>query len=149
MAAEVLNRQRRFHVDTARLASIAEATIASVGHAGRELAVTISNDRRLHDLNLRFRGKDKPTDVLSFPYDEPDGPIGDVIISIDRAAAQAAEKGHDVQRELEILVLHGSLHVCGFDHETDDGEMDRIERRLRRRLLARNEIERDRTRRVL
>lgn len=139
MAAEILNRQRRYAVDTRRLIGIADATVAEAGHAGREVSVTITNDRRLHDLNLRYRGKNRPTDVLSFPYDEPDGPIGDVVISVDRALAQAAEKGHELQRELEILVLHGSLHVCGFDHETDDGEMDRLERRLRRRLLARNE----------
>lgn len=139
MAAEVLNRQRRFSVDAMRLAEIAEATIEAVGHAGRDIDVTITNDRRLHALNLGYRGKDKPTDVLSFSYDEPDGPIGDVVISIDRAAAQAVEKGHELQRELEILVLHGSLHVCGYDHETDEGEMERIERRLRRRLLVRNE----------
>ena len=139
MAAEILNRQRRYAVDTRRLIGIADATVAEAGHAGREVSVTITNDRRLHDLNLRYRGKNRPTDVLSFPYDEPDGPIGDVVISVDRARAQAVEKGHGLQRELEILVLHGSLHVCGFDHETDDGEMDRLERRLRRRLLARNE----------
>lgn len=139
MAAEILNRQRRYTVDARRLIAIADATVAAAGHAGREVSVTITNDRRLRDLNLRYRAKDRPTDVLSFPYDEPDGPIGDVVISVDRAWAQATEKGHDLQRELEILVLHGSLHVCGFDHETDNGEMDRIERRLRRRLLARNE----------
>jgi probable rRNA maturation factor len=74
--------------------------------------------------------------VLSFPYDEDGGPIGDVVISIDRAAAQAAERGHGLQRELELLTLHGTLHVCGYDHETDDGEMDRLERRLRRRLVT-------------
>ena len=140
MAAEVLNRQRRFPVRADRLIEIADATLTAAGHDGRDVTVTITNDRRLHDLNLRFRGKDKPTDVLSFPYEEPDGPIGDIVISVDRAAAQAIEKRHDVQRELEILVLHGSLHVCGFDHETDDGEMDRIERRLRRRLLTRKQL---------
>ena len=139
MAAEVLNRQRRYPVRAGRLMEIADATLAAAGHDGRDVTVTITNDRRLHDLNLRFRGKDKPTDVLSFPYDEPDGPIGYIVISVDRAVAQAGEKRHDLQRELEILVLHGSLHVCGFDHETDDGEMDRIERRLRRRLLVRNQ----------
>ena len=139
MAAEILNRQRRYPVDAQRLSGIADATVADAGHPGREVSVTITNDRRLHELNLRYRGKNRPTDVLSFPYDEPDGPIGDVVISVDRALAQAAEKGHDLERELDILVLHGSLHVCGYDHETDNGEMDRIERRLRRRLLARNE----------
>lgn len=136
MAAEVLNRQRRFRLDASRLGTIADSVLRSVGHAGRDVSVIISNDRRLRELNLRYRGKDRATDVLSFPYDERGGPIGDVIVSVDRAAAQATAQGHPLQRELEILVLHGSLHVCGYDHETDDGTMDRIERRLRKRLLA-------------
>ena len=136
MAVEVFNRQRRFAIDAARLAAIAEGALAAVGHAGAEVIVTVSNDRRLHALNRTYRGKDRPTDVLSFPYDEDGGPLGDVVISVDRASAQAAERGHDLQRELELLTLHGTLHVCGYDHETDHGEMDRIERRLRRRLLS-------------
>ncbi len=135
MAVEVLNRQRRFRVDRARLVAVADGALRAVGREGAEVSVTLSNDRRLHALNRDYRGKDKPTDVLSFPYDEEGGPLGDVIISVDRAQAQAAERGHDLQRELELLTLHGTLHVCGYDHETDDGEMDRLERRLRRRLV--------------
>ena len=135
MAVEVLNRQRRFEVDEARLTAVADGVLRAVGREGAEVSVTVSNDRRLHALNREFRGKDRPTDVLSFPYDEPDGPLGDVVISVDRASAQAAERGHGLQRELELLTLHGTLHVCGYDHETDDGEMDRLERRLRRRLV--------------
>jgi len=136
MAVEVFVRQRRYTLDRARIASVAEATLEAIDRASGDLTVTVSNDRRLHALNLTYRGKDKPTDVLSFPYDEPEGPLGDVIISIDRAAAQAEERDHSLQREVELLTLHGTLHVCGYDHETDDGEMDRIERRLRRRLLG-------------
>ena len=135
MAVEVVNRQRRFAVDTARLEAVAAAALDAAGQGGAELSVTILNDRRLHDLNRTWRGKDRPTDVLSFPYGDDAGPIGDVVISVDRAAAQAAERGHDLQRELELLTLHGTLHVCGYDHETDDGEMDRLEGRLRRRLV--------------
>jgi probable rRNA maturation factor len=136
MAVEVFNRQRRHAVDAARLREVAEGALDAVGRAGAEVAVTVWNDRRLHELNRTYRGKDRPTDVLSFPYDDDGGPIGDVVISIDRAAAQAAERGHGLQRELELLTLHGTLHVCGYDHETDSGEMDRLERRLRRRLVA-------------
>ena len=136
MAVEVFNRQRRYAVDAARLVAVAEGALDAVGRAGAEVAVTVSNDRRLRDLNRTYRGKDRATDVLSFPYDDDDGPLGDVVISVDRAAAQAADRGHDLQRELELLTLHGTLHCCGYDHETDDGEMDRLERRLRRRLLA-------------
>jgi probable rRNA maturation factor len=135
MSIEVMNRQRRHAVDAGRLASVATATLAAVGRAGAEVAVTIASDRRLRELNRTYRGKDKPTDVLSFPYDEAGGPLGDVIISADRAAAQAAERGHSLQRELELLTMHGTLHVCGYDHETDDGEMERLERRLRKRFV--------------
>ena len=136
VSAEVINRQRRFAVDAGRLAEIADATLAAAGRGGAEIAVTISNDRRLRALNRSYRGKDRPTDVLSFPYDG-ESPIGDVVISVDRAGAQAAERGHELQLELELLTLHGTLHVCGYDHETDDGTMDRLERALRKRLLKR------------
>jgi probable rRNA maturation factor len=135
VAVEILNRQRRYALNADRLAEVARGALTAVGRADAELTVTVSNDRRLHGLNRTFRGKDRPTDVLSFPYDEAGGPIGDVVISVDRAAAQAGERGHSLQRELELLTLHGTLHVCGFDHETDDGDMDRLERRLRRKLV--------------
>ena len=129
MSAEIINRQRRFAVDAARLAEIADATLAAAGRGGAEIAITISNDRRLRALNRSYRGKDRPTDVLSFPY-EGDSPIGDVVISIDRAGVQAAARGHVLQRELELLTLHGTLHVCGYDHETDSGEMLALQDRV-------------------
>jgi len=135
MSVEVFNRQRRFAVDAAALESVADRALAAVGRPGAEMSVTVTNDRRLHELNRVYRGKDKPTDVLSFPYDEEGGPVGDVVISVDRALAQADERGHSLQRELELLTLHGTLHVCGYDHETDDGEMNGLERRLRRRFV--------------
>ena len=135
MAIEVLIRQRRYTVDVRRLCDVADATLDAVGRAGAPVTVTVSNDAFLRRLNGAYRGKDRPTDVLSFVYDEDDGPIGDIAISIDRAAQQAADRGHSLQDELELLTLHGTLHVCGYDHETDNGEMDAIERRLRRRLL--------------
>jgi rRNA maturation RNase YbeY len=133
MAVELLNRQRRFTIEPDRVVEVAEGALGAVDRAGAEVSVTITNDRKLRELNARYRGKDRPTDVLSFPYE---GEVaGDVVISIDRAYAQALERGHSLQRELELLALHGVLHVCGYDHETDDGEMDRLERRLRRRLV--------------
>lgn len=135
MAVEVLNRQRRFPVDSSALVRVAEATLEAVGLRDVELTITLSNDRRLRALNRAYRGKDRPTDVLSFPYDDEGGPIGDLIISVERADLQARDRGHGLQRELEVLTLHGTLHVCGYDHETDDGTMDRLEAKLRRRLL--------------
>lgn len=135
MAVEVLNRQRRFRLDTARLVDVSAGTLEAVGRGDADVTITLTNDRKLHELNRTYRGKDKPTDVLSFPYDTDGGPLGDVVVSVDRALAQAEERGHSLQREAELLVLHGTLHVCGYDHETDDGEMERLERRLRRKLM--------------
>ncbi len=102
-------------------------------------------------LNLAFRGRDYATDVLSFPYEPglqapgsglqapgsrlqaPDLPLGDIVIAREVAARQAREAGHTLATELRVLALHGLLHLLGYDHEQDDGEMARVERRLRRR----------------
>jgi probable rRNA maturation factor len=92
-----------------------------------ELAIVVTNDEVLHELNLRHRDVDAPTDVLAFP-DETRGPfvgapglpryLGDVIISFPRAEAQGADVGHDVQVELQLLVVHGVLHLLGYDDVT-------------------------------
>jgi probable rRNA maturation factor len=95
-----------------------------------EVDVLISGNQRLRQLNSRFRRKNKPTDVLSFP--RPSG--GDIAISADIARANARLYGHSIADELKILVLHGILHLAGYDHETDNGRMARVESRLRARL---------------
>jgi probable rRNA maturation factor len=84
-------------------------------------------------LNQQFRGVDKATDVLSFPADEPDN-LGDVAISVDTAAKQAKENDLQFDNEIAQLILHGLLHLSGYDHETDNGEMNRLELRLRKKL---------------
>ena len=107
----------------------------AVGVRGR-VTVLVTGNGELRDLNLRFRGKNKPTDVLSFPA-APGGEknfAGDIAISCDLAVAVAARLGHPVGSELKILLLHGLLHLAGFDHETDNGKMARREARLRRDL---------------
>ena len=96
------------------------------------VTVAIVPDARVHALNRRYRKKDKPTDVLSFPADEP-GQLGDVVIASGIARRQARSAGHSLQTELRVLALHGLLHLLGYDHETDEGEMSRVERRLRRK----------------
>ena len=87
-------------------------------------------------LNRDYRGKDRPTDVLSFPGDGGEAGLGDVVISVETAGRNARRLGRSLLQELDVLALHGFLHVLGHDHETDDGTMDRLERRLRRRLLG-------------
>ena len=96
------------------------------------LTVALVPDRRVHALNRRFRHKDRPTDVLSFPAEEP-GLLGDVVIALGVARKQAIAAGHPIGTELRILALHGLLHLLGYDHEQDDGRMQRLERRLRRK----------------
>ena len=90
----------------------------------------------MRELNHRFRGVNKTTDVLSFPLsNDADSPnLGDIAISVDRAEVQASENGLTFNEEVDQLILHGLLHLCGYDHETDDGEMNRMELRLRRKL---------------
>jgi probable rRNA maturation factor len=98
-----------------------------------EVNVRITSNRELQRLNRRFRQKDTPTDVLSFPSDMPKL-AGDIAISTDIAAANATGMGHSRQTELKILILHGLLHLAGYDHETDDGDMQVRETELRRQL---------------
>lgn len=104
----------------------------AVGVRG-ELGVRITSNAEMRELNRRFRRKNKPTDVLSFPSDMPKL-AGDIAISADIAAANADQLGHSVETELKILILHGLLHLAGYDHETDDGEMRVQEDKLRQRL---------------
>jgi len=101
---------------------------------GRLFCCLVTSDDHLQQLNRDFRGKDYPTDVLSFPSSSPDGALGDLAISVHRAAEQAREHGHDTNAELRILLLHGVLHLLGYDHETDRGRMRRAESRWRKQL---------------
>lgn len=110
---------------------------------GQPFGCLIAGDAELRRLNREFRGLDYPTDVLSFPAAAPAVHLGDIAISLGRARAQAREFGHGIEREVEILMLHGVLHLLGFDHETDRGQMARAEKRWRTRLgLATGLIER-------
>jgi probable rRNA maturation factor len=111
---------------------------AAVGLDG-DVEVLLTDDATLRRLNRSFRGKNKATDVLSFPAAEnPDGYAGnyagDLAISLDTAARQAARFGHSLRDEVRILLLHGLLHLSGLDHEADDGEMAAREGELRREL---------------
>ena len=105
---------------------------------GREFHCRITNDLEMASLNQRFRGKKGTTDVLSFPSSgEGAGvrePLGDIAISLGRARQQARDWGHSTEDEIRILLLHGVLHLMGYDHETDDGRMQRAEQRWRRKL---------------
>lgn len=120
----------------ARFLAEAQAAVRLRG----QVAVLLTTDAALRDLNRRFRGKNKPTDVLSFPAETFPGArpaervVGDVAISVETARRQSFEQGHALSTEVKVLILHGLVHLAGYDHETDDGEMARQEQRLRARL---------------
>lgn len=100
-----------------------------------QVSVLLTTDQRIRQLNRQFRGKNKATDVLSFPAEPgPEKLAGDLAISVPTAQKQAAEHGHPLSVEIKVLLLHGLLHLAGYDHETDEGEMARRERTLRARL---------------
>ena len=96
-------------------------------HREGSVSVTVVDDETIHGINKEYRNVDKPTDVISFPSEEgeeiiapPDGFLGDLVISYPRAVAQAEEYGHSVRRELSFLAVHGTLHLLGYDHMTDE-----------------------------
>lgn len=132
----IVNRQKQHKVQTEKIRNLLERAALSLKVTG-ELSVVFGGDTLLRRLNRDFRFKDAPTDVLSFEGQDEDMGLGDVIISVETARRNAAGSRHTLDRELEILALHGFLHALGFDHETDQGEMETIEKKLRARLLSR------------
>lgn len=143
MAIDVVNRQRLARVDRRGVARLASEMLAAIDRADAGVTVAFVRDDEIRRLNRRFRGKDSATDVLSFPAfdrhaEDPvaeTGNLGDVVISADTALRQARESGLSFEREVSELLIHGVLHLCGYDHESDTGEMNRLELSLRRKLL--------------
>jgi probable rRNA maturation factor len=130
---EVVNRQRRLQLDTEAWSSFASNALNLIGKKDSSATIAFVSDKRIRELNRQFRGVDKVTDVLSFPAEEESN-LGDVAVSVETAANQALENGLTLDQEIGQLILHGLLHLCGHDHETDNGEMNRLELRLRRKL---------------
>lgn len=119
------------------LRAAADLTVSRLSLHG-DVTVVLGSDTEARELNLRYRGIDAPTDVLSFPIREefPDGfYCGDIFICIPLAREQAREAGHSVSRELQLLLVHGLLHLAGFDHENDIGEMEQLQQEIMDSLL--------------
>jgi len=131
----LLNRQRARRVSAPRLRRVLAGAAAALGVRG-ELALVLAGDRLLQRLNRDYRGLDRTTDVLSFPGPGGEAGLGDIVISVETASRNARGLGRTLLQELDVLALHGLLHLLGHDHETDGGTMARLERRLRRRLLG-------------
>lgn len=140
MMIEVVNRQRGRQIDCERWREFTEHALRAISAEADGVTVAFVSDRVMLNLNRRWRGKRATTDVLSFPaqqehFEKLEGlRLGEVVIAVDQAARQAAEHGLEFDEEVSQLILHGLLHLSGYDHETDSGEMNRMELRLRRRL---------------
>jgi probable rRNA maturation factor len=135
---EIVNRQRARKLNRQPWREFADKALATITKAERNVTIVFVSDGAIKNLNRRFRGKNYATDVLSFPSEartfEDQTNLGEVVISVQRAAAQAKEHGLNFSDETRQLILHGLLHLCGHDHETDKGEMNRLELKLRKRL---------------
>ena len=136
----IINRQRSKTVNAKAWREYGERALAAIGARRTSATIVFVSSAAIRKLNRQFRGKDRTTDVLSFPYaaesfeKDKGKQLGEVVISLQRAAAQAKQNGLSFSNEVEQLILHGLLHLCGYDHETDDGEMNRLELRLRKKL---------------
>lgn len=136
----VLNLQKNVEIDTRSVLAFAQKLPGKATNAETDtFSVAFVTDDSMRRTNWSFRGKDSTTDVLSFPHEpddfDPDkNNLGDIVISADQAAKQAAGNGLTLENEIKQLILHGVLHLCGYDHETDNGEMDARELELRESL---------------
>jgi len=130
---DVARAQRLPSVRTlSRFLALARAAVRLRG----QVTVLLTTDKAIRRLNRQFRGKDKATDVLSFPAGGigAEGMAGDLAISVPTALRQAIGQDHSLSTEVKVLLLHGALHLAGYDHEADSGQMARRERLLRARL---------------
>jgi len=137
---DIINRQRVRKIGAKPLLEFATRSLKLVERESHDVSIVFVSDPAIKQLNRQFRGQNYATDVLSFPNQaEPfesqnEGTLGEIVISVNRAAAQAKENGLSFSNEVEQLILHGLLHLCGYDHETDNGEMNRLELKLRKKL---------------
>ena len=160
----ILNLQDKDIVNASRLSEYVGELRRALGLGRRDCNICLVNDREMRRLNALYRGTDRATDVLAFPWDAPERPIpartkrgrgqrrqassglaacveiefrnhlGDIVISVETAKRNARQEGHSTLNEIRWLILHGLLHLLGYDHESDQGEMNRLELALRTRL---------------
>ncbi len=123
MEVLIRNTQRKIKLDTSELKSRTETVLKSLALEKTELSILITNDTKIRELNYNYRGLDKPTDVLSFSQDEEtidetgNRLLGDVVLSAEMACLQAKEHHLSLDQEIMLLIIHGVLHLSGYDHE--------------------------------
>ncbi|HMD76933.1 MAG TPA: rRNA maturation RNase YbeY [Terracidiphilus sp.] len=129
-------KTRQLRLPSARTLARFLAQAQAAVHLQGEVTVLLTTDAAIRKLNYQFRGRNKPTDVLSFPAEAigAEEIAGDLAVSVTTALRQVAEQGHSLSTEIKVLILHGLLHLAGQDHEADNGRMARRERQLRARL---------------
>jgi len=136
----IVNLQRKIKLDAKGFEPFVERLMSAVSEVeGGTFSVAFISDRRMKELNGFFRGKDLTTDVLSFPHEADEFQpnenfLGDIVISVEQAERQSKDNKLTLENEIQQLILHGVLHLCGYDHETDNGEMNKRELQLRRQL---------------
>ncbi len=137
---EIINNQRKIKFDVSSFREFSERALKIITETKSKTAtIAFVSDWKMLGLNKTFRGKNLTTDVLSFPFEADEfetgeNNLGDIIISVEQAQKQATENNLKFEAEIKQLILHGILHLCGFDHETDNGEMNRRELKLRNKL---------------
>ncbi len=135
MPVLVRSRLRRKLIFLPRIQTLAQRILAASGVPAAELSLDLVGDRRIRRLNRQYRGRDYPTDVLAFPMRESASPVssllGDVVISLHTAARQAEARGHSLDHEVVMLLIHGTLHLCGYNHERGAREARRMRRKER------------------
>ena len=119
----IANPQELVEIDRKRMREVARVVLDGEGVADAEISLAFVDNATIHALNKRYLDHDEPTDVLSFPLSEPGAKklAGELVIGAEVAQAAARERGHDVQAELALYVIHGLLHLCGLDDNTDEG----------------------------
>src|SRR6516162_2879509 len=128
----VASPQEHVAVDRGRMREVARAVLEGEGVEGYEVSLAFVDNATIHRLNKRYLDHDEPTDVLSFPMSEPGARklAGELVLGADVAQTEAAARGHDVQAELALYVIHGLLHLCGHD-DHDDADRRRMRERER------------------
>ena len=131
---EIINRQRKHPLNRKRIRSLIERLSTRYRLGDPEVVLVFVGTKAIRTLNRKYRRRDRPTDVLSFPIGKKgaDGKfyLGDIVISVPDAAKQARKRGHGLEREMEVLAIHGFLHLAGYDHGADVGPEEMAVRKL-------------------
>jgi probable rRNA maturation factor len=142
--------QRKWQIDSQKVRRFTQKAWSAIFRSGikqaaeTEITLVFLNLLQMQKYNKKYRKKDHATDVLSFPVNETNEEnnyyLGDILICIDKARENAEAAQHSLDKELQVLVLHGILHLMGYDHETDQGQMNRLEFRLRKNVIDNNRL---------